>query len=66
MVIDEQKQEWARLVREKRRAKGLTQEQLAIGSGFSLSYLQKIENGVVASQEAVDAFLAKIRKAKKQ
>lgn len=61
MTTQKQRDRWAKQVRTKREAvDNLTQERLAGMSRYSLSYLQKIENGK-GSRKGVEHFLDLIR-----
>ena len=56
--IDHQREKWAAAVQTARTKAGLSQEELARRSGWSLSYIQKIENAVKGSAEIVAELLA--------
>lgn len=53
MITERQRRKWAKQVKAARQKKGATQEQVAAESKHSLSYLQKIENGMDGSEKAV-------------
>lgn len=65
MTTQRQKNRWAKQVRNRREAAGITQERLAGMSGYSLSYLQKIENAKEGSADSVQHFLELIDTAQK-
>ena len=60
------RREWAVAIKAARAAVGWTQEQLAWQSGFSLSYVQKIENAKDGSAYTVDELLAVMKNGKKK
>lgn len=51
---------WARTIRARRDAKGITQEELASASRYTLSYVQKIEVAAKGSTKAFDELIGVI------
>lgn len=67
VITLEQRQEWAQIIRDKRKAKGLTQEQLAsLSPLYGLSYLQKIENAADGSEKSFHHFSELLTKQRKR
>lgn len=66
MSLQEQRKQWAQIVKDRRRKRNLSQEDLARKGVCSLSYIQKIENAVRGNQEIVDALLAAMKNGKRR
>jgi transcriptional regulator with XRE-family HTH domain len=62
LSIEQQREKWAAQIQAARRDRGISQEELSRLSGFSLSYIQKIENAVKGSEAVVVEILALLRK----
>lgn len=54
MTLQQKRKAWARRIKSKRKGIKWSQETLARQSGFSLSYIQKIENAKDGWPEAVE------------
>jgi len=57
-ISDKQRKAWGDDIRQARRARNLTQEQLARLWGGTLSYVQKIEIGAKGNAETYEALMA--------
>lgn len=59
MVTLTQRKKWARIIKAKRKATGLSQEAVAMLNGkYGLSYFQKIENAMDGSEDSFKHFAA--------
>jgi len=65
LTQEDHKAKWGAAIREARKSKGLSQEGLAHRSGYTLSYIQKIETGAKGTQETFDELMKVVRSHKR-